>query len=490
MGRMCMDNILVVDDEQEVGNFLSFLLEEKGYRVSVAESGKQTLDLLNDHKFGLVMLDVRLPDANGLDLLKEIKQKLPLCKVIIMTGYSTVKTAVEAIKLGANDYIEKPFEDIDQLEAQIDALFNDKDYTENTIESLAHGVGFIIGKQAEMKHLATLAYKIATKNVNVLIEGETGTGKQVLARFIHQASARRDQPFIGINCGALSHALLESELFGHEKGAFTGAVNQRSGIFEIASQGTLLLDEIAEMTPAVQVKLLRVLETREFMRVGGEKPLRTNTRILAASHANLGETVRQQQFREDLFYRLDVVKLQIPSLRERNKDIPLFVSYFLEKNSSSLTFSDEAMNLLKNYSWPGNVRELANTVTQLTTLMDGEETTITPAELPEKIILGNELQTRETNSSQPVQTTDDDTTDLKSFLNAWENHMIHSLEDLRNFDFNHIENQIKELEHRVETTFVKQALIEADGNRKEAAHLLNISQRKFRYLLNEKNKED
>ncbi|WP_029266414.1 sigma-54-dependent transcriptional regulator [Virgibacillus alimentarius] len=485
-----MDNILVVDDEQEVGNFLSFLLEEKGYRVSVAESGKQTLDLLNDHKFGLAMLDVRLPDANGLDLLKEIKQKLPLCKVIIMTGYSTVKTAVEAIKLGANDYIEKPFEDIDQLEVQIDALFNDKDYTENTIESLAHGVGFIIGKQAEMKHLVTLAYKIASKNVNVLIEGETGTGKEVLARFIHQASARRDQPFIGINCGALSHALLESELFGHEKGAFTGAVNQRSGIFEIASQGTLLLDEIAEMTPAVQVKLLRVLETREFMRVGGEKPLRTNTRILAASHANLGETVRQQQFREDLFYRLDVVKLQIPSLRERNKDIPLFVSYFLEKNSSSLTFSDEAMNLLKNYSWPGNVRELANTVTQLTTLMDGEKTTITPADLPEKIILGNEIQTREKNSSQPVQTTDDDTTDLKSFLNAWENHMIHSLEDLRNFDFNHIENQIKELEHRVETTFMKQALIEADGNRKEAAHLLNISQRKFRYLLNEKNKED
>ncbi|GAB3051890.1 sigma-54-dependent transcriptional regulator [Virgibacillus ainsalahensis] len=485
-----MDQILVIDDEREVGNFLKALLNEKGYDVTLAASGKETKECLNHENFGLAMIDIRLPDANGLDLLKEIKRKIPLCKTIIMTGYSTVKTAVEAIKLGADDYIEKPFDNIDQLEKQVDTfLFSGSGFAQNTIDTLANDVGFLIGKHSEMKHLATLAYKIASKNVNVLIEGETGTGKEVLARFIHQASSRKDQSFIGINCGALSHSLLESELFGHEKGAFTGATNQRKGIFEIANRGTLLLDEIAEMTQDIQVKLLRVLETREFMRIGGEKTLRTNTQIIAASHANLNRAVSQNKFREDLFYRLDVVKLNIPPLRERRSDIPLFISYFLKKNQSRLKFSETAMNLLQNYSWPGNIRELSNMVTQLTSLIEGEKVIITPDDLPEKIISGFNIKSQHQVAVQKPQVHKNETMDLKSFLSTWKDWILHSLDNPPKYDFDEIENQLKELDHRVSKEFVNRALLEANGSRKEAARYLNISQRKLRYILNEKNKE-
>lgn len=310
------------------------------------------------------MIDLKLPDSNGLQLFKQLKTKQPACKAIVMTGYSTVETAVEAIKLGASDYIEKPFDDIDQIENQIEQLIS-KDLTrdQDDIQKLAGSLGFIIGENEKMKHLLTIAYKIANKNVNVLIEGETGTGKEVLARFIHQASQREHQPFIGVNCGALSESLLESELFGHEKGAFTGATQLRKGLFEIASNGTLFLDEIAEASPQIQVKLLRIIETREFMRIGSEKVMRTNTRVLAASHANLVDAVKQRKFREDLLYRLNVVKLHLPTLRERKEEIPLLISYFLKKHAdSNVSFSKEAIELMQEHDWPENIRELLNII--------------------------------------------------------------------------------------------------------------------------------
>ncbi|WP_431799949.1 sigma-54-dependent transcriptional regulator [Halobacillus andaensis] len=481
-----MENILVIDDEREVGNFLKVLLNEKGHNVTLSESGKQTKDLLNQGSYGLAIIDVRLPDASGLDLLKDIRRKLPACKIIIMTGYSTVKTAVEAIKLGADDYIEKPFDDIDQLEKQIDDLLvSNNELASNTINTIANEIGFLIGKHPEMKHLAALAYKIASKNVNVLIEGETGTGKEVLARFIHQASSRRDQSFIGINCGALSHSLLESELFGHEKGAFTGAANKRRGIFEIASQGTLLLDEIAETTTSIQVKLLRVLETREYMRIGGEKSQRTNTRIIAASHTNLKEAVTQNKFREDLFYRLDVVKLFIPPLQERPNDVPLFVDHFLKKNLSNLKVSEESMYFLKKYSWPGNIRELSNTIVHLISLNEGEKSVITPDDLPEKIVSDSRNRTT---LQKPRLLNNKKTMDLETYLADWKNKIIDSLENFPEQDFAWVEMELRELQQQVSKAFVNESLSLTGGNRKDAARRLNISQRKLRYILNEKDK--
>ncbi|WP_082235454.1 sigma-54-dependent transcriptional regulator [Halobacillus massiliensis] len=481
-----MENILVIDDEREVGNFLKVLLTEKGHPVVLAESGKETKNLLNQGSYGLAIIDVRLPDASGLNLLKDIRRKFPACKIIIMTGYSTVKTAVEAIKLGADDYIEKPFDDIDQLEKQIDdLLLNNNDVASNIIHRIANEIGFLIGKHSEMEHLAAIAYKIASKNVNVLIEGETGTGKEVLARFIHQASVRRDQSFIGINCGALSHSLLESELFGHEKGAFTGAVNKRRGIFEIASQGTLLLDEIAETSTSMQVRLLRVLETREYMRIGGEKSHRTNTRIIAASHTHLKDAVTQNKFRKDLFYRLDVVKLQLPSLRERVNDIPLFVDHFLNKFQSHLKVSEDAMYFLKKYSWPGNIRELSNTILHLISFNEGEKRVITPEDLPEKLVSGIENRAAlQRNQVLPHKRE----RDLESYLSEWNHKIIRSLKNFSDEDFTWIEMELKELQQQVSKAFVKESLSLSDGNRKDAARRLNITERKLRYILNEKDK--
>ncbi len=277
-----MKNILIIDDEKEVGSFLSYLFKEKGYCVDVGYSGKDFELLMIDNKYDIALLDVKLPDCNGLDLLKRLKKANPMCKTIVMTGYSTVKVAVEAIKLGANDYIEKPFDKISELEDLIDQLIHSEKEqisSNKEIYELTSMSGIVLGENEKMKQLLSLAYKIAPKNINVLIHGETGTGKELLAHFIHLASKRKEQPFITINCGAITETLLESELFGHEKGAFTGATKDRKGVFEIANKGTLFLDEVGDATLSTQAKLLRVVETGDFMRVGGEKVHKTNTRI-------------------------------------------------------------------------------------------------------------------------------------------------------------------------------------------------------------------
>lgn len=390
-----MDNlsgILIIDDEHEIGNFFRRLLERKGYKVRVACNGKEAAALIDDEEFHVAMVDLKLPDTDGLELLQQIKAVQPFCEVIIMTGYSTTRTAVKAIQLGAFDYIEKPFEDIDQLEDLIEKALQFGRQASGGKGSrpewmdIAARVGFQVGATPKMKRLAMVAYKIAKKNINVLIQGETGTGKEVLARFIHHCSRRSQNAFIPINCGALQESLLESELFGHEKGAFTGASSQRKGIFEIANGGTLFLDEIGEASLAIQVKLLRVLETGEFFRVGGERPISTDVRIIAATNVDLQQAVEEKKFREDLFYRLNVVSLEIPPLRERKDDIPMLVNYFLKRagEERQLQVSPEAMQILKKYSWPGNIRELINTIDQAMALTEGS--IIVPGCLSEKII--------------------------------------------------------------------------------------------------------
>ena len=387
-----MPGILIIDDEQHVGTFFSRLLRRKGYHIGVANSGAQAHELIEREAFDVAMVDLKLPDADGLNLLQHIKKKQPQCEVIIMTGYSTTRTAGKAIQYGAFDYIEKPFDDIALVEQLIEKAFSfsktlgqpGKTYSWSKV---AEEIGFQVGQTPQMTSLVSIAERIATKDINVLIHGETGTGKEVLAKFVHAASHRRDNPFLAINCGALPENLLESELFGHERGSFTGASVQRKGIFELANNGTLFLDEIGEASLAIQVKLLRVLETGEFLRVGGDKPVKTNVRIIAATNVNLEEAVSQKAFREDLFYRLDVIRLELPPLRERKEDIPHLVEYFmqrfLDRNAGPMpVFSTSCMEAMLNYHWPGNIRELANSVEQALALCEGN--TILPEHLAGK----------------------------------------------------------------------------------------------------------
>ncbi|WP_209122943.1 sigma-54 dependent transcriptional regulator [Alkalihalobacillus sp. BA299] len=484
-----MTRLLVVDDEYEIGNFLSYLFKKKGYKVSVARTHREVLDQLNETEFQLAMVDLKMPDTNGLQVLKLIKSKIPSCKVIIMTGYSTVKTAVDAIKNGANDYIEKPFEDINQLEKHIDDLLHVPGaFLDEEIDKVAKQMGMVIGNTPAMKTMLKMAYKFASKNINILLEGETGTGKEVLARFIHEASQRVKNPFIGLNCGALTETLLESELFGHEKGAFTGAGQQRKGLFEIAHHGTLFLDEIAEASPAIQVKLLRVLETREFMRVGSEHTLKTNARIIAASHANLHEAVQKRLFREDLLYRLDVVKLQIPPLRERKEDLSLFIQKLLA-NHPGIEFSNETIAMMESYDWPGNIRELSNVVTRAVALAEGETTLITPDYLPRNISERNQVvsfQTKEVETVTSPAVKDFSKSELELFLNQWNDEMLELLEEQNELNMEKVKENLKNLEAVVEKAFVYKALRDTLGNRKEASKKLNITVRKLRYILNEK----
>lgn len=370
--------VLVIDDEVEVGTFFRRLLQKKDYGVTVALNGAEANRVIQETRFNVAMVDLKLPDADGLSLLQQIKNLQPSCEVIIMTGYSTTRTAVKAIQLGAFDYLEKPFEDIEEVENLIQkaAEYGQRSREEWPVSTewsaITDKMGFQVGTSQVMHRLVSIAYKIAKKNINVLIQGETGTGKEVLARFIHAASNRSDQIFIPVNCGALPENLLESELFGHEKGSFTGAGNLHRGIFELANRGTLFLDEVGESSLAIQVKLLRVLETGEFVRVGGEKPSKTDVRVIAATNTDLEKSLKDKTFREDLYYRLDVVRLELPSLRERREDIPLLVEYFVKKSNPELCISIDTMRLLCSYSWPGNIRELANTISQAVALCDGK----------------------------------------------------------------------------------------------------------------------
>jgi two-component system, NtrC family, response regulator len=487
-----MARVLIIDDEYEVQNFFSYLLRNKGLELSFASNRAEVDTCLTYEPYQLVLVDLKLPDTNGIDILKKMKQAMPACKVVIMTGYSTVKSALEAIRLGADDYIEKPFDDINELEMLIDKLLtSETSHDQDKALRLAEQIGFVIGESQQMHHLLSLAYKIAQKNITILIEGETGTGKEVLARFIHEASPRLHHPFIGVNCGALAETLLESELFGHEKGAFTGATQLRKGFFEIASKGTLFLDEIGDASPSIQVKLLRVLETREFMRVGSEKHFHTDARIIAASHVQLTEAVKQAKFREDLLYRLDVVKLHIPPLRERTEDIPYLVNHLVKRHAGEeLSFSSAALDVMRQYDWPGNVRELSNLITRAITFADGETNIITPDYLSIKAEKSRVSLSAQVIQQEPTENKGtSDASSLDQYLEKWKQKIISQWKSSEAIDLPSIMEQTKKLEQVVGAAFVKKALRETIGNRKEASRILNISPRTLRYLLNEKGKD-
>ena len=377
--------VLIIDDEADVCTFFRRLLTRKGYAVVTAANEPEAHRALEGNRFNVALVDLKLPDTDGITLLELIKSRQPACEVIIMTGYSTVKTAVTAMQMGAYEYLEKPFDDIDEIEALVGraagsgALQLRGDASPDDWAEVAQGVGFRVGEAQVMKRMVSLAYKVASKDISVLIQGKTGTGKEVLARFIHAASGRAGQPFIPVNCGALPENLLESELFGHERGAFTGANQTRRGIFELANNGTLLLDEIGDATPQIQVKLLRVLETGEFMRVGGERPIRTDVRVIAATNVDLEQAIIEKTFREDLFYRLNVVRLEIPPLSARSEDIPLLAEHFVRQLNRGIRLHPSTVRLMQGYGWPGNIRELANVMRRAVVICNGD--TILPEHL-------------------------------------------------------------------------------------------------------------
>ncbi len=368
-----METILIVDDEKNYPLILRAVLEEEGLEAMTANSGREALDIINNSDVDLVLTDMKMPSMDGIELLERIKAKDPELPVVMMTAYGTVEKAVEAIQKGAYNYILKPF-DNDTLVVFVKKaiamyqVVKENRRLRNAVES-QYNFGNIIGKSKEMRDVFEIIRKVAPANTTVLVEGESGTGKELVAKSVHFNSPRRDKPFIAVNCSAFAESLLESELFGHEKGAFTGAVALKKGRFELADGGTLFLDEIGEFSQNLQVKLLRVLQDKMFERVGGVKPISVNIRIISATNKQLAEEVRQGRFREDLFYRLNVLHIALPPLKHRTEDIRLLADHFIKKYADERKLNipikgiEQAVErIFYDYSWPGNIRELENVI--------------------------------------------------------------------------------------------------------------------------------
>lgn len=444
--------LLVVDDEQSIREFLRLLFEEQGYRVTAAGSVTEARERINRQDFDLILSDILMPDGNGLDLLREIRQAQPNTAVIMMTAYTSNKSAIEAMKLGAFSYLSKPFE-VEELKVVVakalesTGLASENQYLRRELEQ-KYEFSNIIGKSPEMQEIFSLIKRVARTNSTVLIRGESGTGKELIARAIHFASRRSVKRILSINCGALPENLLESELFGHEKGAFTGAIGAKKGLFQEANGGTLFLDEVGEMTPSMQVKLLRVLQERKVRKVGGATEEPVDVRIIAATNRDLAESIKIGDFREDLYYRINVIPIHLPPLRRRREDIPLLAEHFLAKYTASLEIdakpiSSEAIRVLEGYRWPGNVRELENVIERALALSTAES--LTTADLPLAMVQGEE---RLPGSDARLP---DEGLDLEAYLDG------------------------------VRGRLMQQALERASGVQTRAADLLGMTFRSFRY---------
>jgi DNA-binding NtrC family response regulator len=374
-------SVLIVDDEEKLRHYLKKELVRKGYEVQDAGEGKAAMDSLALQTADVVLLDIALPGDSGVTVLGKIRKEHPLARVIMLTGNATVETALESMKLGAYDYLTKPC-DLTELCLLIDRAFAETQLRrENEVLqrrfSRESEFDLFVGEDPGVQKALRMAEKAAAASSSVLISGETGTGKEIIARMIHQKSARRDEPFLALNCAAFQDSLLESELFGHEKGAFTDASRQKPGLVELASRGSLFLDEIGDMSPGIQAKVLRFLDSGEFRRVGGTRNMKTDIRILSATHRDLPKAAQEGKFRDDLYFRLNVVAIRLPPLRERRADIPLLAEHFLKKCSASIvtrsrSLSPDALDALKDYPWPGNVRELENIIERAMILSEGE----------------------------------------------------------------------------------------------------------------------
>ena len=386
--------ILVVDDEAIIRESLHDWLSDAGYQVFTAENGPQALEILEKERLGIVIADLVMPEMDGIELMKKAKEILPNLGVIIITAYGSIPTATAAMREGAYDYIEKPFCP-ERVELLIEKMLEHQGLIEENLslqEKLEERYRFdnIIAKSPKMQRVIELIKTVAKSNATVLITGDTGTGKELVARAVHSQSYRRSKPFIAVSCAALPESLLESELFGHEKGSFTGAYAQKKGKFEIANRGSLFLDEIGEMSANIQVHLLRVLEEKEFTRVGGNELIKVDVRVISATSKDLKETVANGEFREDIYYRLNVVTIELPPLRERREDILLLAHHFLKKfageNQKEITgFAPDATDFLLKYEWPGNVRELENAIERAVILAKNPSIEVT--DLPQENLL-------------------------------------------------------------------------------------------------------
>jgi len=447
--------ILIIDDEETLSYFLKESLSEEGYEVLLARTGGEGLKLLDEKEVDLVLLDLKLPDIEGSEVLKEIKASGGEMPVMMLTGYGTIDSAVEAMKLGAYDYIEKP-PDLTALKLIVARALESwalRQEIRRLRTQEEQELTWIVGQSPEMKSIARLVERIALSKVTVLIQGESGTGKEVIARAIHRQSERRDKRFVAINCAAIPEALLESELFGYEAGAFTDAKRQKKGIFEMADGGTLFLDEISGMRLEMQAKLLRVLEWENLRRLGGTKDIEVDLRIIAATNRDIKGLIEEGGFREDLFYRLSVVVIDVPPLRERVQDIDLFVAAFVAEFSESMGkgvrgISEEAMRLLRGYGWPGNARELRNVIERAVILGEGEE--IEPRHLPAEIVERQRIP-----------------------------RLVPSLEVSLDEEGIDLKRTVAEFEKRM----MEEALRKTGGNQSQAARLLGISRDILRYSL-------
>jgi two-component system response regulator PilR (NtrC family) len=382
---MIKDKILVADDEQSMREFLDIMLKKEGYKVSLASNGEEVVKLVDNDLFDLVLLDIRMPKLDGISALKKIKANAPETIVIMITAYASADTAIKAMKEGAYDYITKPFK-VEEIKLIIKNALEKKNLQKENILLKQvvrdrYHFGNIIGQSPKMMVLYDLLEKVSPTKTNILIAGESGTGKELVAKAIHYNSVRKEKPFVTLNCGAIPESLIESELFGHMKGAFTDAIATKKGLFEVADEGTIFLDEISELPLLMQVKLLRVLQDKEFKRVGGTEDIRVDVRIISATNKDLEEAVKEKHFREDLFYRLNVIQIKLPPLRDRKEDIPILAGHFLKKyseelNKNILKTSPEALQILLNYEYPGNVRELQNIIERAVALESGQELTV------------------------------------------------------------------------------------------------------------------
>jgi DNA-binding NtrC family response regulator len=390
---MAGERVLIVDDEKSMCQFLSIMLRKEGYHVATVYNGKKAIEEIRKSRFDVVLTDIKMSGMDGIEVLTQIKNVDPSIPVIIMTAYASQKTAIEAVNRGAFHYLIKHAKN-DEIKMVIrNALDMRRVRAENMLlkKQLRKSSDFktIVGNSEEMEKVFNLVDKVAESDSTIMIFGESGTGKELIARAIHQRSNRAGGPFVSINCGALPESLLESELFGHVKGSFTGAIKDKEGLFKVAQGGTFFLDEVGETSPTIQVKLLRVLQEREIIPVGGTNPIRVEVRLIAATNADLEKAVKQENFRADLFYRLNVIPIQLPPLRKRRDDIPLLVNHFLAKYNENIdpkrqkAITKSAMEVLANYNWPGNVRELENVIERAVILSDGNEIKVDA--LPDKI---------------------------------------------------------------------------------------------------------
>jgi DNA-binding NtrC family response regulator len=447
-----MEKILVIDDEKSILDLLSVVFEKEGYAVETSLSATRAVELMGNEDFDIIISDIKMPKMSGMELLRYVRKNRPDIPIVMITAYGTIKQAVEALKAGAMDYIVKPF-DVEELKIIVaqglekkrlkeENLFLKKELKER------YDVEKMIGKSKVMQEIYNLIEKVARTDSTVLITGESGTGKEIAARAVHYLGTRLERAFVSINCGALPENLLESELFGHVKGSFTGAVFNKKGMFEVAEKGTLFLDEVGEMSPWTQVKLLRALQDKRIRRVGGTEEIPVDVRIIAASNQDLKKSIDSGKFREDLFYRLNVISFEMPPLRKRKEDIPLLVTHFLKKYCNGMgrqmkRIAPDVIDVLESYTWPGNVRELENAIERVVAIE--ERGTITKGSLPKEMLQPDNKQ----ETAPAIEP---------------------------GFDLNVVMDEIS-------SGYVKQALQFSKGNLKEAANVLGVNYRSMRYLV-------